>query len=101
MVILIFTKTNVGGTDKVWYYDMIAGGYSLDDKHSEIKGNDIPDFIARLHNRGEEAERERTEQSLLVSKREIVDIEYDLSIHKHKNVEYIVVEYMPSMNRDE
>lgn len=91
--ILIFTKTNAGGTDKVWFYDMKADGYSLDDKRSEIKENDIPDIIARFHNREAEAARERTEQSFFVPKQEIVDNGYDLSINKYKKVEYEAVEY--------
>ena len=91
--ILIFTKTNAGGTEKVWFYDMKADGYSLDDKRSEIKENDIPDIIARFHNRDAEADRERTEQSFFVPKQEIVDNGYDLSINKYKKVEYEAVEY--------
>ena len=47
--ILIFTKTGHGGTDKVWFYDMTADGFSLDDKRTEIKDNDIPDIISRFH----------------------------------------------------
>ena len=46
--ILIFTKTNAGGTDPVWFYDMKADGFSLDDKRSPIAENDIPDIIARF-----------------------------------------------------
>ena len=91
--ILIFTKTNAGGTENVWFYDMKADGYSLDDKRSEIKDNDIPDIIARFHNRAAEADRERTEQSFFVPKQEIVDNGYDLSINKYKKVEYVAVEY--------
>ncbi len=45
----VFTKTGAGGTDKVWFYDMKADGFSLDDKRSEIKENDIPDIVARFH----------------------------------------------------
>ena len=91
--ILIFTKTNAGGTEKVWFYDMRADGYSLDDKRSEIKENDIPDIIARFHNRDAEADRKRTEQSFFVPKQEIVDNGYDLSKNKYKKVEYEAVEY--------
>ena len=82
--ILIFTKTGAGGTDKVWFYDMRADGFSLDDKRSEIADNDIPDIIARFHNLDGEVARDRTEQSFLVSKQEIVDNGYDLSINKYK-----------------
>lgn len=91
--ILIFTKTNDGGTDKVWFYDMKADGYSLDDKRSAITDNDIPDIIARFNNLSGEEGRERTEQSFFVSKKEIVDNGYDLSINKYKKTEYVAVEY--------
>lgn len=91
--ILIFTKTGHGGTDKVWYYDMKADGFSLDDKRNPINENDIPDIIQRFRNRAQETERKRTEQSFLVDKQDIVDNEYDLSINKYKEVEYVPVEY--------
>ena len=91
--ILIFTKTGHGGTDKVWFYDMKADGFSLDDKRNPINENDIPDIIGRFRNRDQETERKRTEQSFFVEKQEIVDNEYDLSINKYKEVEYIPVEY--------
>ena len=94
--ILIFTKTNAGGTDKVWFYDMKADGYSLDDKRSPIADNDIPDIIARYNNLVAEESRERTEQSFFVSKQEIVDNGYDLSINKYKKTEYVAVEYPSS-----
>lgn len=91
--ILIFTKTNAGGTDKVWFYDMKADGCSLDDKRSPIAANDIPDIIARFNNLDGEEGRERTEQSFFVTKEEIVDNGYDLSINKYKKTEYVTVEY--------
>ena len=91
--ILIFTKTGHGGTDKVWFYDMKADGFSLDDKRSEVKENDIPDIIARFHNLEAEEGRERTEKSFFVPKQEIVDNDYDLSINKYKKTEYVPVEY--------
>ena len=94
--ILIFTKTNSGGTDKVWFYDMKADGFSLDDKRSPIEANDIPDIIERFHNREQEKSRERTEKSFFVSKDEIVENNYDLSINKYKKVEYVAVEYPPT-----
>jgi len=94
--ILIFTKTNAGGTDKVWFYDMQADGYSLDDKRSLIAENDIPDIIERFNNLEKENERERTEKSFFVDKQEIVDNDYDLSINKYKKVEYVAVEYPSS-----
>ncbi|MGN0136649.1 N-6 DNA methylase [Anaerotignum sp.] len=91
--VLVFTKTGAGGTENVWFYDMKADGFSLDDKRSEISENDIPDIIARFHNMEQEAERERTEQSFFVPKEEIVENGYDLSINKYKKVEYVPVEY--------
>lgn len=94
--ILIFTKTNHGGTDQVWFYDMQADGFSLDDKRSPVSDNDIPDIVERFHNRDRETERERTEKSFFVSKQEIVDNAYDLSINKYKKAEYVPVEYPPT-----
>lgn len=91
--VLVFTKTGAGGTDKVWFYDMQADGFSLDDKRSEIKDNDIPDIISRFHNLAGEADRARTEKSFFVDKAEIVANDYDLSINKYKKVEYVAVEY--------
>lgn len=94
--ILIFTKTGHGGTDKVWFYDMKADGYSLDDKRSPIKENDIPDIIERFNHLDKEANRKRTEQSFLVDKKEIVNNNYDLSINKYKEIVYEKVEYPPT-----
>lgn len=94
--ILIFTKTGHGGTDKVWFYDMKADGYSLDDKRSPVKENDIPDIIERFNHLDKEADRKRTEQSFFVDKKEIVDNDYDLSINKYKEIVYEKVEYPPT-----
>ncbi|MBQ1184245.1 MAG: SAM-dependent DNA methyltransferase [Muribaculaceae bacterium] len=91
--ILIFTKTNAGGTDKVWFYDMKADGFSLDDKRSQIADNDIPDIIARFHNLEAEESRTRKEQSFLVPVEEIREKDYDLSINKYKEIEREVVVY--------
>ena len=93
--ILIFTKTNSGGTDKVWFYDMKADGYSLDQKRNEVAESDIPDIIARFHNLAAEEERTRKEQSFLVPVEEIREKDYDLSINKYKEVEREVVVYDP------
>lgn len=86
--IMIFTKTTQGGTDKVWFYDMTADGFSLDDQRTPISENDIPDIISRFNNRnsGEEQNRARTEKSFFVSKEEIVQNDYDLSINKYKEI---------------
>ncbi|MBR4159664.1 MAG: SAM-dependent DNA methyltransferase [Spirochaetia bacterium] len=94
--ILLFTKTGHGGTDNVWFYDMTADGFSLDDKRTEVKENDIPDIISRFKNLEEEKERARTEKSFFVPKEEIVGNEYDLSINKYKKTEYKPVEYPPT-----
>lgn len=91
--ILIFTKTGHGGTDNVWFYDMQADGFSLDDKRSPVAENDIPDIIERFHNLDKETDRARTEKSFFVPKQEIVDNDYDLAINKYKKVEYVPVEY--------
>ena len=94
--ILIFTKTEHGGTDEVWFYDMTADGFSLDDKRTQVKENDIPDIIERFTHIENEKDRKRTEKSFLVPKQEIVDKEYDLSINKYKETEYVAAEYPPT-----
>lgn len=94
--VLIFTKTKAGGTDSVWFYDMKADGFTLDDKRSEIAESDIPDIVRRFHALEEEKDRKRTEQSFLVPKEEIVSNGYDLSINKYKEIEYVPVEYPPT-----
>ncbi len=93
--VLIFTK-DPAGTNDVWFYDMKADGFSLDDKRSQIDDNDIPDVIERFNNLENEKDRQRTEQSFFVPKQEIVDNEYDLSINKYKEIEYVPVEYPPT-----
>ena len=93
--VLIFTKTNAGGTDKVWFFDMKADGYSLDDKRQPIQENDIPTIIERFGNREEEVNRERTEQSFFVDVEEIRENGYDLSINKYKKIVYEAVHYDP------
>lgn len=94
--VLIFTKTGHGGTDNVWFYDMTADGFSLDDKRSPVAENDIPDIVARFHDPEDEKDRPRTEKSFLVPKAEIVENGYDLSINKYKKTEYKPVEYPPT-----
>lgn len=94
--ILIFTKTEHGGTDNVWFYDMSADGFSLDDKRTPVKENDIPDIIERFRHLDQEADRKRTDKSFMVPKQDIVDTDYDLGINKYKEVEYIPVEYPPT-----
>lgn len=107
---LFFTKTGTGGTDKVWFYDMQADGYSLDDKRSEIKANDLPDIVTRyasltkpsqdvtssdsegIVSRGE-TNRKRTDRSFLVPFSEIKANDWDLSINRYKEVVYEEIEY--------
>lgn len=94
--ILVFTKTNSGGTDHVWFYDMQADGFSLDDKRTpQPDKSDLPDILTRWQNLEAEGQRKRTEKSFLVPKAEIVSNEYDLSINRYKEVEYEAVEYDP------
>lgn len=91
--ILIFTKTGAGGTDKVWFYDMQADGYSLDQKRTEVEENDIPDVVARFNNLKVEEQRTRKDKSFLVPVDEIRNNDYVLSINKYKEVEREKVEY--------
>jgi len=113
--ILLFTKTNSGGTDHVWFYDMIADGWSLDDKRQplldddrlgvspervltadEHAKNNLPDVLARWRLRQtSEIERDRTSQSFCVPMGEIVSNGYDLSINRYKEVVHNVVAHMP------
>jgi type I restriction enzyme M protein len=91
--VILFTKTNSGGTDTVWFYDMKADGYSLDDKRDKVEDDDIPDIITRYKNLDGETNRKRTDRSFLVPKDEITEQNYDLSINRYKEIEYDEVEY--------
>lgn len=101
--ILFFTKTGVGGTKDVWFYDMQADGYSLDDKRTPLNGNgdhkhendNLPDVIKRFHDPKGEGKRSRTDQSFLVPKAEITENDYDLSINRYKEIVYEEIEYDP------
>lgn len=113
--ILIFTKTNSGGTDHVWFYDMQADGWSLDDKRqpllsedklgvspglklteAEHAKNNLPDVLNRWQLRDTaERQRLRTEQSFCVPKADIAAQGYDLSINRYKEVVHEAVEYLP------
>ncbi|PWG58933.1 type I restriction-modification system subunit M [Bifidobacterium catulorum] len=88
--ILVFTKTDAGGTDDVWFYDVHADGFSLDDKRNPVDANDLPDVLARWPHRGESSERNRprTAQSFVVPKKEIAEQDYDLSLNRYKEIEY-------------
>ena len=96
--ILLFTKTNSGGTDHVWFYDMREDGYSLDDKRTpQPEKSDLGDILVRWQNREQEHTRARTDQSFVVPKAEIAGNGYDLSINRYKELEYEAVEYDPPM----
>jgi type I restriction enzyme M protein len=107
-VILVFTKTNSGGTDFVWFYDVEADGWSLDDKRTALLPdaklgpaprevldkeehikNNLPDVLKRWKDRtGSERKRPRAAQSFSIPKPEIVERDYDLSINRYKEVVY-------------
>ncbi|ODN43033.1 type I restriction-modification system subunit M [Piscirickettsia litoralis] len=110
--ILIFTKTNSGGTDNVWFYDMQADGYSLDDKRTQLfkdgeqpthEQSNIDDIIARFstltnadstpNSDSPEYQRKKTEQSFMVSIDNIIDADFDLSLNRYKEVVYEEVQY--------
>ena len=92
--ILFFTKTNSGGTEDVWFYDVQADGFSLDDKRNPVESNDLPEVLERWTERsGSEKDRARTEKSFTVPKAEIAEQDYDLSINRYKEIEYEEVEH--------
>jgi type I restriction enzyme M protein len=112
--ILFFTKTESGGTDHVWFYDVTADGWSLDDKRTALLAaeklgvsaeklsadehakNNLPDVLARWNERnGSERERAWTEQSFCVPKEEIAAEGYDLSLNRYKEIVYEEVEHLP------
>lgn len=94
--ILIFTKTNSGGTENVWFYDMQADGFSLDDKREEVEENDIPDIINRFANLEAEKDRSRKEKSFMVSKEDIAKNGYSLRMKEYKEIEYQKIDYPSS-----
>jgi type I restriction enzyme M protein len=111
--ILLFTKTNSGGTDQVWFYEVAADGWSLDDKRTpllpedklgpvprtalgedEHARNNLPDVLARWVERNRaERERPRTAQSFCVPKADIAAQGYDLSLNRYKEVVHEAVEH--------
>ena len=110
--ILLFTKTGVGGTDDVWFYDVQADGLSLDDKRNPLlpedklgptpaieltdedyEKNNLPDILTRWEARDVERERARTEQSFFVPKDEIAEQGYDLSLNRYKEVVHDDIEH--------
>lgn len=94
--IIIFDKTGNGGTDKVWLYNMEADGYSLDDKRNDVDTNDIPDIIERFHNLDKEASRTPYEKSFFITKQDIVDNDYVLSLNKYQKKEIVKKVYRPT-----
>jgi type I restriction enzyme M protein len=96
--ILLFTKTNSGGTDQVWFYDVSADGFSLDDKRNPIEANDLPDALTRWATRTTtELKRARTEQSFCVPKADIVAQSYDLSLNRYKEIVHDEIEHRPPL----
>ncbi len=100
--ILFFTKTNSGGTDDVWFYDVRADGFSLDDKRNPVEANDLPDVLARWSARTgadpwPECDRARTEQSFTVPKPDIVAQGYDLSLNRYKEIVHDDIEHRPPL----
>lgn len=91
--ILFFTKTNSGGTENVWFYDVHADGFSLDDKRNPVEASDLPDVLARWQSHHAERDRARTDQSFFVPKADIVAQGYDLSLNRYKEAEYDDVEH--------
>lgn len=96
--ILLFTKTNSGGTDNVWLYDVHADGFSLDDKRNPVEANNLPDTLSRwVLKDSAEIERARTDQSFCVSKDDIVAQGYDLSLNRYKEIVHDEVEHRPPL----
>ena len=113
--ILVFTKTNSGGTDTVWFYDVDADGWSLDDKRTpllpeeklgaipktplseaEHAKNNLPDILTRWRQRdAAERERFRTAQSFSVLKVDIGAEGYDLSLNRYKEVVHVEIDHRP------
>ncbi|MCH7592459.1 MAG: N-6 DNA methylase [Planctomycetes bacterium] len=92
--ILVFVKG--GETEKVWFSDMQADGYSLDDKRTKIKDNDLPDIVAKWNARKKQTENDRKSKFFYVEKKEIVENDFDLSINRYKEVVYDEVRYEDS-----
>jgi type I restriction enzyme M protein len=113
--ILLFTKTNSGGTDFVWFYDVDADGWSLDDKRTPLLAeeklgaipkaslseeehakNNLPNVLTRWRERdGAERERPRTAQSFSVPKADIATQGYDLSLNRYKEVVHEEIDHRP------
>ena len=91
--VLVFVKG--GKTDKVWFYDMEADGYSLDDKRNKIETNDIPDILEQYNEKDKEGYK-NTKKHFFIDVKDIKDNDYDLSINRYKTIEYEEIEYAPT-----
>lgn len=89
--VLIFVKG--GNTEGIWFYDMQSDGYSLDDKRARIKDSDIPDIISKWKSRNQQTDTDRKQKAFFVSRKEIEDKKYDLSINRYKDADYKEVKY--------
>ncbi|MCV7198650.1 type I restriction-modification system subunit M [Mycobacterium angelicum] len=97
--ILLFTKTNSGGTEHVWFYDVHADGFSLDDKRNPIEANDLSDMLMRWKARTtSERERTCTAKSFCVPKDDIVAQGYDLSLNRYKEVVHDEGQHRPPLD---
>src|SRR5215217_1433446 len=87
-----------GGTDHVWFYDVQADGFSLDDKRTPAQANDLSDVLARWAQRDiEERVRDRSEQSFSVTKADIAAQGYDLSLNRYQKPFQSEVEQRPPL----
>jgi len=93
--ILVFTKGDT--TDKVWFYDMLADGFSLDDKRDVVDECDIPDLLKKWENLNPNGENDRTKQAFFVDRDEIVGNDFDLSLNRYKEIIYEPIEYDPPL----
>lgn len=101
--ILLFTKVwgpkdkvSKAATEHVWFYEMAADGYSLDDKRSKQEGyGDLQDIITRYHTRDAATDTDRTAKCFMVPRSEIADEKnnYDLSLSRYKQDVFEEVHY--------
>ncbi len=89
--ILLFTKG--GETTDVWFYDMEADGYSLDDKRNKIAESDLPDIVKRFKKRDTKKDNDRKQKFFFVQKNEIIENSYDLNLSTYKEEVYEEVKY--------
>jgi len=92
--VLFFTKGEP--TEEVWFYDMEADGFSLDDKRNEIDKNDIPDILERFEKRLKENNEDRFKKNFFVPIKEIKENDWDLSINKYRKQKEEEINYRDS-----